>query len=84
MNESEKKTASDIYHSVSSPALYASKGVVKKELENKLGRKISPREVQEFLLGERSFTQYRSRRKHFPRRRIQRGGAFETLSCDLG
>ena len=84
MDEGEKKIASSIYHDVKSPALFASKELLKRELEHKLGKKVRADDVLQFLLSERAFTQYRNRNKRFPRRRIRRGRPFETMSCDLG
>ena len=84
MDEGEKKIASSIYHNVKSPALFASKELLKRELEHKLGKKVRADDVLQFLLSERAFTQYRNRNKRFPRRRIRRGPPFETMSCDLG
>ena len=35
-------------------------------------------------MGERAHTQFRTRRRHIPRRQIKKIGVFETFSCDLG
>ena len=75
--------ASELYHDPKNPAFYSSKSTLKKEIEKKLKKKVPLKQVINFLLGEKSFTQYKPRRR-FPRLQIKRLEVFESLSCDLG
>ena len=76
--------ASELYHKVGDPAYLASIKTLQQRVQDELGRPIKLNDIADFLLGERAHTQFRTRRRHIPRRQIKKIGIFETFSCDLG
>ena len=75
-----KKRLKDIYYDYENPAALGTFSRVKGELGDK---SVSDEEIQDFLLGQPSYSLFKKRQTKFPRRRIRFEYPWETAACDL-